>query len=62
MMQLNRKDENLNFIMQKIAQLESSNRTVKESNGKENAGEIRRSYEAKLEEKNKIINFYQNLL
>ena len=62
MMQLTRKDENLGLIMQKVAQLESGSRGLKESNGKENVGEVRRSYEAKLEEKNKVINYYQNLL
>ena len=61
MMQLARKDENFKLIMQKIAQLEGG-RGLKESNGKENVGEVRRTYEARLDEKNKVINYYQNLL
>lgn len=62
MMQLTRKDENFKLIMQKMAQLEGGGRGLKESNGKENVGEVRRTYEAKLEEKNKVISYYQNLL
>jgi prefoldin subunit 5 len=66
-MQLQRKDENLNFIVQKVTQLESSYSSLKairheSSSTKDTTRELKKNYEDRLEEKNRVIGYYQGLM